>query len=206
MSKWLSGVTDEHRAISMMDTNDARWVCVKEGFMIHFTMVELAVKSTVLPSEQKISEAVRKMPNFAAFAVVAVASLQPARQLTRRALASTSLAASLAAVTRPRCAHAGIFGPDGPQSELQQLSLAQQRLNDLAGKLDRSDIRGDSDEGAIEVLQTLTIQQGGTLALMTRATGVMDLLDGSARSKAVDLSGKLAAGASAILTPWPCLP
>ena len=110
--------------------------------------------------------------------------------LSRRQFAS---AAALGGLAFPRRAAAGLFGDDGPQGEFRTLSLAELRLNDLASKLSSDEVRGESDEGAIVVLQTLAVQFSSTVQTMSKASESMDLLDADEREKAAALATGLAA-------------
>ena len=95
--------------------------------------------------------------------------------LTRRAVATALL--SLPALTiHPQRAAAGLFGDDGPQGSFRDLTLARIRLNELVGKLESTELKGDEPDDAIVVLQTLTVQFGGTVKLLAKTTEAMTLL------------------------------
>lgn len=105
---------------------------------------------------------------------------------TRRCMFSVVL--PLLSVPLPQSASAGLFGNDGPQDELRQLVTAQRRMLELAAKLRSGDLRGERDDDAIVVLQTVTIQFGGTPELMTKTAASMSRLDATGMSKAQQLS------------------
>lgn len=75
------------------------------------------------------------------------------------------------------------------QGALRNLANTQVRLNELAGKLKSRELRGDSPEDSIVVLQTLTIQFGGSVALFEKAISAMPLLD---EAQASELKAKFA--------------
>jgi hypothetical protein len=117
-------------------------------------------------------------------------------QHSRRAFSSfgaTAIAALFAApLGTPSAAHAGLFGDDGPQGELRALLEAQSRLDDLAAKLDKGELRGESEEDAIVVLQTLTIQLPSTALQMDKAITQLAKLDASAQRQLADVSTRFA--------------
>jgi len=120
----------------------------------------------------------------------------PPPLLTRRA-AATALASAAAAALPPLRAHAGLFGSelDGPFREIQ---LSQTRLKELASKLKSKELKGDSADDSIVVLQTVTVQLSGTVKVMDKATTQMTLLSEVDLSKARSLSARLESELSAI--------
>ena len=110
--------------------------------------------------------------------------------LTRRAVATALL--SLPALTiHPQRAAAGLFGDDGPQGSFRDLTLARIRLNELVGKLESTELKGDEPDDAIVVLQTLTVQFGGTVKLLAKTTEAMTLLGDDDRQKAVEAAERV---------------
>lgn len=86
----------------------------------------------------------------------------------------------------------GIGFLDGLQGDLRNLANTQLRLKQLAKKLKSEELRGSSPEDAIVVLQTLTIQFGGTVKLMEKASASMPKLDATETGKlAVRLADEL---------------
>lgn len=82
----------------------------------------------------------------------------------------------------------GLGGDDGPQGEFREIVFTRQRLEELGGKLERKELRGDVPDDAIVVLQTLTIQFGGTTKLLEKTTAAMPLLDAADAAQARELS------------------
>ena len=114
--------------------------------------------------------------------------------LSRRGFTTAALAC-LPAVALPPSANAGLFGGNGdagPQGTLRDLQRRRQRLEELAEQLRTGKLKGDTADGAVVVLQTLTIQLGGTVDLLGKATLAMPLLDPSQRTRADELALRFA--------------
>jgi hypothetical protein len=133
-------------------------------------------------------------------ATVSIAALQPTPRppasLSRRHAAAALFALPTLSL-RPKRAEAlfgdaafGSFLDGGAEGSLRNLANTQVRLDELAAKLKSGELRGDSPEDSIVVLQTLTIQFGGSVALLEKAASQMPLLD---TSEATGLTSKFAA-------------
>ena len=113
--------------------------------------------------------------------------LKSGSQLTiSRRAAAVSLISWPTLLVQPHAASAGIFGDDGPQGEFRALKISRTQLDELASKLDKGDVQGNSEEGAIVVLQTLSIQFSGTSKLLQKASAEMPLLASAEASKAIE--------------------
>ena len=109
--------------------------------------------------------------------------------LSRRGAAAALLALPTLSL-RPQQATAlfgdqayGSFLDGGPKGDLKNLANTQIRLKELAAKLKSGELRDNNKDDAIVVLQTLTIQFGGTVKLMEEASTQMPLLDSSETAK-----------------------
>ena len=98
----------------------------------------------------------------------------PPPLLTRRA-AATAFASAAAAALRPLRAHAGLFGSE-LDGQFREIQLSQTCLKELASKLKSKELKGDSADDSIVVLQTVTVQLSGTVKVMDKATTQMTLL------------------------------
>ena len=95
--------------------------------------------------------------------------------LSRRSAAAALL--SLPALClRPDRASAFLGFGEGPQGEFRELGRKRAQLADLADQLEKKDLRGEVDEDAIVVLNTLTIQFRGTEQLLDKTTAALDRL------------------------------
>jgi len=117
----------------------------------------------------------------------------PERRVTRRSAAAAIFAMPALGVWTPERA-AALFGigGDGPQGEFRQLEQTRMRLADLAKQLETNELDGDKADDAIVVLQTLTIQFGGTAKLLAKTTEGMDLLDAKDLARANELAARVA--------------
>ena len=108
-----------------------------------------------------------------------------AAPLTRRAAAAAILSLTPLVYRAPASAILGIG--EGPQGEFRQIFQARFNLDDLAKKLETKELRGSAEDSVV-VLQTLTIQMGGTLKLLEKTTEEMPLLTSAEAQAANDKS------------------
>jgi hypothetical protein len=110
--------------------------------------------------------------------------------VSRRAATAAAL---LALPTLPQRASAlfGI-GDNGPQGEFRELANTRSRLRELARQLESKELKGERDDDAVVVLQTLTIQFGGTTKLLAKTTDALPLLDTTELTRARELASRVA--------------
>lgn len=113
-----------------------------------------------------------------------------ASRVARRTLVASALGLGLAA--SPRAATAGLFGPDGPQGELQQLSYAASKLGELQNQLTNELKFGAADEAAMVVMRTLPITFQDTSSQMRKVLGDVPKLDEAARARATEAAAEFA--------------